>query len=160
MSDSKQSLRLAALSVLFAAATGAFAAGEVHQYEHAQSEAKLVLDHGKKWQTDAIARKGMENVRAALAADLKAIHTGKQTAAQYQALAATIGAEVATMVQNCKLDPRADVQFHQVIAELMAGAESMQGKDKAASPRRGAERVAKTVNAYGRYFEHPGWKRL
>lgn len=160
MSGSKQRLQIAALvaAVALAFSAGALTAGEAHQ--HAEGEAKLVLDHGRKWQTDEVARKGMEKVRAALAADLKAIHAGKQTAAQYQALAATVNAEVANMVKNCKLDPRADEQFHQVIAELMAGAESMEGKDKAVAPRRGAERAAKALNAYGRHFEHPGWKRL
>ncbi len=160
MSGSKQRLQIAALAaaVALAFSAGALAAGEEHK--HAQGEAKLVLDHGRKWQTDEVARKGMENVRNALAADLKAIHAGKQTAVQYQALAARVNAEVANMVKNCKLDPKADEQFHQVIAELMAGAESMEGKDQAAAPRRGAERAAKALNAYGRHFEHPGWKRL
>lgn len=160
MSGSKQRLQIAALvaAVTLAFPAGTLAAGDLHK--HGQGEATLVLDHGKKWQTDEVARKGMESVRAALAADLKAIHAGKQTAPQYQALAAKVNAEVANMVKNCKLDPKADAQFHQVIAELMAGAESMEGKDKTISPRQGAERAAKALNAYGRHFEHPGWKRL
>jgi hypothetical protein len=67
---------------------------------------------------------------------------------------------VAGIVQNCKLEPEADAQLHIVIAELMAGAEAMEGKVKGETRRAGAERVAKALNAYGEHFEHPGWKRL
>jgi hypothetical protein len=54
----------------------------------------------------------MENIRAALAKGM-----------QHQPLAETVNAEVAGIVQNCKLEPEADEQLHIVIAELMAGAE-------------------------------------
>ena len=120
----------------------------------------LVLDHGKKWQTDKPLRQGMGNIRAALASDLKAIHANKATPQQYKALAGRIESEVAGIVQNCKLEPEADAQLHIVVAELLAGAEAMQGKEKGVKPRAGAERVAKALNAYGEHFDHAGWKRI
>ena len=126
----------AALALAFAAP--AFAAGEVHSHDHAAGEAKLVLNNGKKWQTDAPLRQGMENIRAVVA-----------KGAKDEALAKAVETEVAGIVQNCKLEPEADEQLHIVIAELMAGAEA---KD--------AERVAKALNAYGEHFDHAGWKRL
>ncbi len=149
-----------AVALVFAFSSGAIAAGDAHHHDNAAGGATLVLNQGKKWQTDDVARQGMERLRSALAADLKAIHGGKQTASQYQALATKVNAEIANMVQNCKLDPKTDEQFHRVIAELLAGAEAMQGKDKAVAPRRGAERMATALDAYGRHFEHPGWRRL
>ena len=162
MSGSRQSLQVAALAAAWflASSSAVFAAGEEHPHEQAAGAAKLVLDHGKKWQTDAVARQSMERLRAALAVDLKAIHSGKQSKAQYDALAKKVNAEVANMVQNCKLEPKVDEQFHIVLTELLAAAEAMQRKDKDAAPRHGAERMAKALNDYGRYFEHPGWKRL
>jgi hypothetical protein len=63
-------------------------------------------------------------------------------------------------VQNCKLEPEADAQLHIVIAELLAGAEAMQGKEPGVARRAGAKRVVKALNAYGEHFEHAGWKRL
>jgi len=126
----------AALALAFAAP--AFAAEDAHSHGHAAEEAKLVLDHGKKWPTDAPLRQGMENIRAVVA-----------KGAKDEALAKAVETEVAGIVQNCKLEPEADEQLHIVIAELMAGAEA---KD--------AERVAKALNAYGEHFDHAGWKRL
>lgn len=134
---------------------GAAFAAEEHDH-HGAAEAKLVLNHGKKWQTDAPLRKGMENIRAAVAKDVKAIHADKAAPKQYQALAAKVNGEVAYIVQNCKLPEDADAQLHLVIAELMAGAEAMQGEHA----RAGAERVAKTLNQYGKFFDHPGWRNL
>ncbi len=162
MPISRNTIRIPAIAAVFAlaSATASFAIAEEHQHEHAAGGAKLVLDHGKKWQTDAVARRSMDTLRAALAANLKAIHAGNQTDAQYAALADKVNAEVANMVQNCKLEPKVDEQFHIVLTDLLAAADAMQGKDKDASPRHGAERMAKALDQYGRYFQHPGWKRL
>ncbi|MGD9953496.1 MAG: hypothetical protein AB7S87_13040 [Burkholderiales bacterium] len=150
----------------FAAALGlalggpALASGDAH--EHGGHEAKLVLDHGKKWPTDEPLREGMSAIRNAVAKDVKAIHAGEAKPEQYRALAKKVEAEVAGIVQKCKLEPEADAQLHIVIAELLAGAEAMQGKGKGkgVEPRAGAERVAKALNAYGEHFAHEGWKRL
>lgn len=147
MKGIRQAALALAVSVAFAAP--AFAAEDAHSHGHAAGEAKLVLNQGKKWQTDAPLRQGMESIRAALGKGMK-----------YEALAAKVTGEVAGIVQNCKLEPAADEQLHIVIAELMAGAEAMEGKVEGESRRAGAERVAKALNAYGEHFDHAGWKRL
>jgi hypothetical protein len=155
-------IRQAALAaaVAFAFAGPALAAEDAHSHAQHAGEVKLTLNHGKKWQTDAPLRQGMNNIRTALASDLKLIHTDKASADQYAALAGKVNGEVASIVQNCKLPPEADAQLHLVVAELLAGADAMQGKDKEATPRAGAERVAKALNQYGQFFEHPGWRKL
>ena len=155
-------IRKTALAVAVAVALGApFAYGQsAHEHDHGATEAKLVLNQGKKWPTDAPLRQGMENIRGAVAKNVPAIHAGKATPKQYQALANKVNAEVAGIVQNCKLEPEADAQLHLVIAELMAGAEAMEGKVKGETRRAGAEKVAKALNAYGEHFDHAGWQRL
>jgi hypothetical protein len=135
------------------------ASGDVHSHEHG-GEAKLVLNQGKKWPTDAPLRQGMTTIRTAVAKDVEAIHAGKATPKQYQALAEKVTKEVAGIVQSCKLEPEADAQLHIVIEELMAGAEAMEGKAQGVTRQAGAERVAKALNAYGEHFDHAGWKRL
>lgn len=155
--------RLKSITLAFAVAAAfglpaAHAAGDAH--DHGAGEAKLVLNHGKKWQTDAPLRRGMENIRAAVAKDLKVIHADKATPAQYEALAKKVNTEVAGIVQNCKLDPEADAQLHIVIAELMGAAEAMEGKAQGEKPRAGAVKAVKALNAYGKHFDHAGWKRL
>lgn len=135
-----KSLRRTALAAVLTLAFGApaFAAGDVHSHDPAAGEAKLVLNQGKKWETDAPLRQGMENIRSAVAKGMKS-----------DALAKQVEAEVAGIVQNCKLEPAADEQLHIVIADLLAAAEA---KD--------AGRVKQALNAYGEHFDHAGWKRL
>ena len=155
-------IRQAALALAVALAfVGPAAYGQVvHDHGHAAGEVKLLLNQGQKWTTDAPLRQGMDNIRGALAKNVKAIHADKATPKQYDALAAKVTGEVAGIVQNCKLEPAADEQLHLVIAELMAGAEAMEGKVKGETRRAGAERIAKALNAYGEHFDHAGWKRL
>ncbi len=135
-------------------------AAEEHAHDHAAAGATLQLNQGAKWQTDEALRKGMGNMRAALAQDLELIHANKASAAQYDALAAKLNGEVAYVVQNCKLDPKADAELHKVIAEVLGGAEAMQGKEAGVERRDGAVRVLKALEAYGEHFDHPGWRNL
>ena len=159
-----QTIRIFRRAVLAAALSTAFAgpalaASDAHDHGTATSAA-LQLDHGRKWQTDEPLRKGMTDLRQAVATDLKVIHADKATPKQYEALAAKVNAEVAGIVQNCKLAPEADAELHKVVAELIGGAEAMEGKEKGVTRRAGAVRVVKALNAYGEYFDHAGWKRL
>ena len=135
-------------------------AAEEHAHDHAAAGATLQLNQGEKWQTDEALRKGMDNMRAALAQDLELIHANKASPAQYEALAAKLNGEVAYVVQNCKLEPKADAELHKVIAEVLGGAEAMQGKDAGVERRDGAVRVLKALEAYGEHFDHPGWRNL
>ncbi|GAO23452.1 hypothetical protein ALISP_3272 [Alicycliphilus sp. B1] len=64
------------------------------------------------------------------------------------------------MVENCKLPPEADAQLHIIVADLMAGAEAAQGKQGENKRAAGVVQVAKASNAYGRYFDHSGWKAV
>lgn len=159
--DQVKSIRHAALAAVIALAFSApvFAAGG-HSHDGHAGEAKLSLNQGKKWQTDEALRKGMENIRNALAADINGIKQNKLKPEQYEGLAKKVNTEIAYVVQNCKLDKEADEQLHIVLAEIMAGAELMEGKEKGVERRAGAERVHKALNAYSQHFDHPGWKRL
>ena len=50
--------------------------------------------------------------------------------------------------------------LHLVLAEIMAGVDALA---KAASPEagnEGASRIAKALDNYQTYFEHPGWPGL
>jgi hypothetical protein len=143
-------IRKTAVALTVALAFGApFAYGQTaHDHDHAAGGATLVLNQGKKWPTDAPLRQGMENIRAALGSGMK-----------YRALANKVNAEVAGIVQNCKLEPEADAQLHLVIADILAGVEAMEGKVAGETRRAGAEKVAKALNAYGEHFDHAGWKR-
>lgn len=157
----KSTLIRVTLAGALAAAFSVPALAAEQGHEHAAANgAPLELDHGRKWQTDEPLRKGMVEMRSALASELGAIHANQASEAQYEALAAKLNGEVAYVVHNCKLEPRADAALHKVIAEVLSGAEAMQGKEPGVERREGAVRVAKALNAYGEYFDHPGWRDL
>jgi hypothetical protein len=153
---------VAATLVAAAFAVGANApatAAEPHSHAAAHGPAKLALDHGKKWTTDAALRQYMGEIRTLVATDLGAIHAGKASPAQYQALGAAVEKKVGSIVAECKLPPAADAMLHLIVADLVAGADVMQGKTPG-KPEAGAHKVVTAANAYGRYFDHPGWKQL
>jgi len=152
---------IAALAGLCLALAGnAVAATDQHAAGHAhEAPAKLELDHGKPWATDAPLRKGMEALRAAFAARLAAIHAGTLAPEDYAALGAKIEGEVATIVAECKLEPKADAVLHVIVAELLAAADVLQGRAPG-TPAAGAHRAVTALNDYGRYFDHPQWQAL
>ena len=49
--------------------------------------------------------------------------------------------------------------LHLIVADLVAGADVMQGK-VAGQPADGARQVVSAATAYGRYFDDAGWKPL
>lgn|SRR5574338_273260 len=149
---------LAAL-VFTAVAAGPIAAaeGDAHPAHGRDEVPRLQLNDGKKWATDAPLRQAMTTLNQALAGALPRIHKNRFAPADYDALAKTVDDQVAFVVANCKLEPQADAMLHRVIAELLAGAEAMQGKT--GQPRHaGALRVQGALQDYGEYFQHPGWK--
>jgi hypothetical protein len=153
---------LLALTVAAALALGsatAVSAQAAHDRSHAAAPAKLALNHGKKWTTDAPLRTRMDEVRALMAANAPAIHAGKLAAADYRALGAAVEQKVAAIVAECKLPPDADAMLHLVVADLVEGADLMQGKGPG-TPADGAHKVVTATNAYRRYFDHRGWRPL
>lgn len=143
-----------------AAAQPAHDHGAAHGHGHDHGADRLALDDGRKWPTDAALRDGMNRLRALAAKRLDAAHHGKISTVQYAALARQVETEVGGIVANCKLEPRADAMLHLVIAEIGAGADAMAGKAPGVKRAQGLLQVAGAVNAYGDYFDHPGFKPI
>lgn len=134
---------------------------QTHKDEHPGGTAhRLELDHGKKWATDEPLRKGMGEIRNLIAASEPGFRKGKLAQEDYAALGTKIEQQVAYIVANCKLEPRADENLHVVLSGIISGADAMQGKDTKVTAAAGARKVIAGLNSYGRYFDHPGWKRL
>ena len=139
---------------------GSALAQQEHQHQHGQATAavgQLQLDAGRRWPTDASLRSGMAQIRTAFDADHPAIHAGKESDSQYEALAARIESQVTDIVKNCKLPPAADANLHYVIADLLHGVSLMRGQDPARTRLDGAALVHGALIAYGKYFDDPGW---
>ncbi len=135
---------------------------ELHPlYRHPEggaAPAKLSLDNGKKWPADAPLRQGMTRIRDVVQAKLPAIHAGKLDDAGYGALAGKINGEIGVIVQNCRLEPKADAMLHLILAGMIAGAEIMEGKRAGTARHEGAAKILTALNEYGTYFDHPNWK--
>ena len=148
------------LSATFLLAVNAEAimAGEHNHHSHGpEKQAQLSLNNGKKWVTDENLRQAMARIRDVLEADLHVIHSGKATPEQYRALAQKTHDQVTFITGNCKLEQKTDTMFHIVLADIIAGAEAMSGQDGKAA-RKGAEKLARALENYGAYFDHPGWQ--
>ncbi len=146
---------LAAISLAFPLTL--LAAGHDH-HEHNAAPHKIELNAGKKWSTDEPLRKGMSTIRDEVAAALPQAHAGKLTPAQYEQLGQDINTQIAYVVQNCKLDPKADAQLHGIIAELTQGVDALEGRQPDKDRALGVVKAAQAVNTYGKYFDHAGWK--
>lgn len=134
--------------------------GHSHGHAHDMEEpVQLTLNDGKKWTTDNSLRQGMGRIRDALNADLPAVHAGKATAEQYQALAQKVNDQLAFMVKNCKLEPKADAVLHLILADIIAGADILQAQ-QGGEAHQGAVKIVHALENYASYFDHPGWQGL
>lgn len=158
----KTLLMTAVLCLAFSGAANAAGAAthDEHKHEHGAPTATLQLDAGKKWETDTALRQSMASIRQSMAASLHGIHENRFSKRDYASLAKKIEGEVGNIVANCKLGPKADEQLHLVVADLLAGAEVMSGKEKAAKRQDGAVRVIGALEKYGTYFDDPDFKPI
>lgn len=147
------------LAVALSSPLAALAAADAH--DHGKSAPhKLELNAGKKWGTDEALRKAMSEIQASVTQTLPAAHAGKATAADYEAFGKDVTAQVTYMVENCKLDPKADAQLHIIVADIMNGVEAAQGKHGEKKRAMGVVKVAQAANAYGKHFDHAGWQAI
>lgn len=135
-------------------------AAQEHKHEHGVPAAKLQLNAGKKWGTDAPLRQAMGNIRQEMAGALHDIHENRLSAKGYGKLAQKVEAEVGNIVANCKLGTQADEQLHIVIADLLGGAERMAGKVKGVKRQNGAVQVIGALEKYATYFDDPSFKPI
>ncbi|MEO7008636.1 MAG: hypothetical protein ABI156_05750 [Caldimonas sp.] len=150
-------LAATALAAAFTTFAAAPAQAQTHSHD-ATAPTTLSLDHGRKWATDAPLRDGMNRIRTLVEPQLGTAHAGKLSPAQYAALAGQVETEVGGIVANCKLEPKADAVLHIVIGEIGAGTDAMAGKTAQQRPQQGLVQIAKALNDYAGYFDHPGFK--
>jgi len=129
--------------------------GHDHSSHHAEEAKQLKLNNGKKWETDANLRLGMELIRDALA--VAAVHNSKMSAKQYQELAQKVNKQISFMVKNCRLDEQTDAMLHLVLADLIAGTDAISTSGDEHSMHQGTKKIVDALKDYAAYFEHPGW---
>ncbi len=128
------------------------------EHNHDQhANASLTLDNGKKWQSDAPLRQGMQSINDAVMKNVDAFHHDKLTKTDADKLAKHINEQVTFMVTNCKLEPKADATLHVIIGELLSGAEVL---TKDPLTMQGMLTLVKALMQYPEYFEHKDWKAI
>jgi Ni/Co efflux regulator RcnB len=151
-------LALALTASALVAAPIAARAADPHHHGHDAAPAKLQLDQGRKWKTDEPLRRGMASIRETVHGAPAPLHKGTAKPEAYAEVGSRIEADVGRVVKECKLPPDADAQLHLVIADVIAGADAMKAAKDAKAGRAGLVKVDGALKAYGRYFDHPGWK--
>ena len=147
------------LAVALSSPFAALAATDAH--DHGKSSPhKLELNAGKKWGTDDALRQAMSTIHTSVSQILPKVHSGKAKAADYEAFSKDVTAQVAYIVENCKLDPQADAQLHIIVADIMSGVEAAEGKEGEKQRASGVVKIAQASNAYGKHFDHAGWKAI
>lgn len=136
----------------------AAAATEEHSHDgHEAGSMELTLDAGKKWRGNDHLRKAMGEIRVAIASRLGEIHENNLPAREYKTLATSVQGQIDYMVENCNLPEAEDEQLHIVLNQIIEGIGEM---EEGSEPRSGAVKIVQAHNAYGKYFEHPGWQPL
>lgn len=120
---------------------------ESHKHAHADhaqhtGDATMKLDAGQRWATDEALRTGMQRIRDAM----------QQASPE---LVLTIRQQIDYLIANCKLEPEADATLHGIIAQLLAGVDTL---EKNPSSTEGIEKIHHAVQQYPEYFDHPGWQ--
>ncbi len=147
------------LAVALSSPFAALAATDAH--DHGKSSPhKLELNAGKKWGTDDALRQAMSTIHTSVSQILPTAHSGKAKVADYEAFSKDVTAQVAYIVENCKLDPQADAQLHIIVADIMSGVEAAEGKEGEKQRASGVVKIAQASNAYGKHFDHAGWKAI
>lgn len=156
---SRKTLSVAVI-VAALAAVGYLAWPHLHRaHSHAHDSAHdhtavLSLDDGRRWATDEPLRQGMQRIRDAVAAALASHVQGGLSTEQANALTTTVQDNINFLIQNCRLEPKADAVLHVFITDLLAGA-TMVSADPASHA--GFEKLANALREYPKYFDHPGW---
>lgn len=153
-------VRRACLALILLLPALPLAAAEPAHDHSAHGTDRLELDHGRKWATDAPLREGMTTMRAALAAQLPAIHHDTLDAVGYERLAGTLGEAMQGIFAQCRLGPAADIQLHNLLVPMHAQIQTMGSAAALAERRAAAIAVMGALGEYGRFFEHPGWEPL
>lgn len=132
--------------------------GHAGAHDHGDhGTAALSLDDGQRWATDEPLRIGMQRIRDAVAGTLPATEPGGLSPAQARALADTVQENVTYLIQNCRLEPKADATLHVLINQLLTGVAAV--TENPAS-NDGMAKLAEALRDYPQYFDHPGWNPL
>jgi hypothetical protein len=124
-------------------------------HAHEVHDAVPQLAEGQRWETDAPLREAMLRTRDGVSARIAAFHNGTFLAAEANALAAAVDANVQFMIANCQLAPEPDAALHLLIGRMLAAAGALRIDPESAE---GLPQLVAVLHDYGATFDHSGWE--
>jgi len=149
------------ISALVLALTGVGVVALVHfrdpaEHGHGQrGMSELVLNDGKRWATDAALRQGLERIRDAVAPIVAATAARPLTKDEATALSGAIKDQLQYLVENCKLEPKADAALHVLLNDFLQGADALAVD---LTSKSGLKRIMMALDLYPQYFDHQSWR--
>lgn len=122
-----------------------YAAGFAHDHQHGASAPVALPPEGDRWVSDAPLREGMARIRQLV----------EQQAALPRDLERALEAEVATLIERCRLAPQADAALHLLLGELLSGAEALAA---GAEREQALARMHGALHRYPQLFADPHWQ--
>lgn len=141
-------MKAGVLVLILALNWGAFA--EEHSHSHEGRNTQMVLNEGKKWQSDQTLKVNMAALEEKFDFVHKLFETKKVKSSDYKMLAKQIGDSTSQIVKNCKLEPKADATLHVVLGKLLAAQENLKNPKKRIVALR---EIHESLNLYHEYFE-------
>jgi len=96
----------------------------------------------------------MEALRAAFLARLPGFRENSLASEDYRNLAAEVREQLDFMFNNCDLPPAADAELHKLLAFIIGATADLGDPGQ---ERNGMISLHRALDAYGEYFDHPGW---
>jgi hypothetical protein len=125
--------------------------GADHGHGQHAGVAQLKLNAGKKWETDAPLRLGMERIRA-----LTDTLSPSSTPEERVAFATVLREQVDFLIKTCKLPLDADETLHVLIGKMLEAADAVSQIGDVAGE---LTLLRKALETYPDYFDHPGWRQ-
>ena len=144
---------IAALAIVGAVLWTHSQEGHGHDANH-EAHAALSLDNGKRWKPDAPLQTGMQRIRDAATPALAAHAQRRLTSNEAKSLSASMQESATFLMQNCKLEPKADATLHVFLTDLLRGSALLAENPSSVE---GASLISESLRRYPEYFDHPGW---
>lgn len=128
-----------------------------HEHHHKEpSNSELTLNDGKKWKTDKVLRKNMDDIHNIIKGQLSMIQEGKVKDKEYVQLGKKIESSVQNIFKSCKLEARADAQLHIIMVGLVAENAKLLGKSNSSEKRKAVNGILAHYKSYLKFFDHTG----
>ena len=156
-------LAAAALALASTAMAGPRESEDTAQAHHGHATHEAVpapapeLAEGQRWATDAPLREAMLRIREGVASRMHDFHEESLSAAEAQALAVAVEADVQYMIANCRLEPQPDAALHALIGRMLGAADALRADPVAPG---GMPELVSVLRDYGASFDHPAWEPL